>query len=172
MEEVETNPGYVYLMRNKSMPAKVKIGSTMGDPNERANQLSKPTGIPEPFEVVGQISTPWPRDVELEIHRQLSFLRVSKNREFFIADITCDKFMASNDEINQYFMLFIAHAVEEVELRKRREAIDREYWEMQSRHESERQKFLWECMKKNCPERAEEVRQQFRQPAEGQTNKL
>jgi len=171
MEEIETNPGYVYLMQNRSMPAKVKIGFTMGDPNERANELSKPTGIPEPFEVVGKILTPWPHDVESEVHRQLSFLRVSKNREFFIADIARDIFMASDDEINRYFMLLIVHAGEEVDLRKRREAIDREYWEMQSRHESKRQEFLWECMKKNYPERAEEVRQRFRQPVDGQTNK-
>jgi hypothetical protein len=171
MEEIETNIGYVYLMRNRSMPAKVKIGFTMGDPNERANKLSKPTGIPEPFELVGNISTPWPRDVESEVHRQLSFLRAFKNREFFIADITCDKFMASDEEINQYFMLLIAHAAEEVDIRKRREAIDREYWEMQSRHESKRQKFLWECMKKNYPERAEEVRHRFRQFADRQINK-
>ena len=153
------------------MPAKVKIGFTMGDTNERANQLSKPTGVPEPFEVVGKIATPWPREVESEVHRQLSGLRVSKNREFFIADIARDIFMASDDEINQYFMLLIVHAGEEVDLRKRREAIDREYWEMQSRHESKRQEFLWECMKKNYPERAEEVRQRFRQPVDGQTNK-
>lgn len=164
MEEVETNPGYVYLMRNRSMPARVKIGFTMDDPDVRAKKLSEPTGIPEPFEVVDKISTPWPHDVESEVHRQLSFLRPFKNREFFVADITRDKFMASDDEINQYFMLLIAHAAEEVNIRKRREAIDREYWEMQSRHESKRQEFLWECMKKNYPERAEEVRQRFVSP--------
>jgi len=159
MEEIETNPGYVYLMRNRSMPAKVKIGFTMGDTNERANQLSKPTGVPEPFEVVGKIATPWPREVESEVHRQLSGLRVSKNREFFIADITCDRFMASDEEMNQYLMLFITHAGEEIDLRKRREAIEREYWEMEFRYESKRQEFLWECMKKKFPERAKEVRQ-------------
>jgi hypothetical protein len=51
MGVVETNIGHVYLMRNKSMPARVKIGFTMGDPKERANELSTPTGIPEPSDL-------------------------------------------------------------------------------------------------------------------------
>jgi hypothetical protein len=42
------NIGWIYVMRNKAMPGLFKIGFTMDDPCERANQLSCPTGVPMP----------------------------------------------------------------------------------------------------------------------------
>lgn len=162
MKKTEANSGYVYLMRNKSMPSMVKIGFTRDNPRKRAKELSKPTGIPEPFEVVGEVTTPWPSDVEAEVHRQLSFLRVTKGREFFTADISKDLFMASHDEMNKYFMLIIRCAAEEIAIQKQREALDKEWWELLQRNESKRMKFLFECMKKNYPKRAEEIRQRMK----------
>ena len=42
----------VYILESEAMPEMVKIGYTKGDPIDRANTLSKSTGIPIPFNVV------------------------------------------------------------------------------------------------------------------------
>jgi hypothetical protein len=162
MSDIEKNQGCVYLMRNKSMPNLVKVGFTTGDPYERANALSTPTGIPTPFEVIGAIETPWPREAEAEVHRQLNFLRVTRAREFFEADASRDNSMATDEEMHQYFMMIISHAVETVEMHKRREAFDKEYQEMQVRHVGENITFLHDCMRKNYPERYEQVLERYR----------
>ncbi len=39
----------VYILESSSMPGMVKIGYTKGDPIDRANTLSKSTGVPTPF---------------------------------------------------------------------------------------------------------------------------
>jgi hypothetical protein len=168
MSDVETNQGCVYLMRNKSMPKLVKIGFTTGDAHERANALSTPTGVPTPFEVVGLVETPWPREVESEAHQQLDFLRVTRVREFFEADASRDNSMATNEEMNQYFILIVTHAAEVVELHKRQEAIDTERQDMRARHARQQSAFLHDCMKKNYPERYEKVLERFRRAEEFQ----
>src|SRR5437667_10019568 len=55
--------GWVYLMRNKAMPGKVKIGFTFDDPRERANQLSSLTSLPSPFVVIYAVKTPHPAEL-------------------------------------------------------------------------------------------------------------
>ena len=42
--------GYVYLLTNEAMPGYVKIGFTERTVEERIEELSKPTGVPMPFD--------------------------------------------------------------------------------------------------------------------------
>ncbi len=78
--------GWVYLMRNEAMPGLVKIGMTFDDPRERANQLSAPTSVPMPFEVVHAIKTKYPSAVETMMHDLNKPYRIADNREFFRTD--------------------------------------------------------------------------------------
>ena len=43
--------GYVYILTNPALPGLLKIGKTTRTPQLRAAELSKPTGVPRPFEV-------------------------------------------------------------------------------------------------------------------------
>lgn len=80
---MKTGFGWVYIMRNPAMLGLVKIGFTMDDPWERANQLSSTTGVPQPFEVICAKKTGWPAEVEAWLHIEMRFQRVAPNREFF-----------------------------------------------------------------------------------------
>ena len=77
-------PGHVYVMRSGSHGLDVyKIGKTRRSPGIRAGELTRPTGVPTPFEVlawweVGDVDL-----VEREVHRRLDAYRVSRKREFF-----------------------------------------------------------------------------------------
>jgi len=75
--------GYVYILTNPSyQQSQLKIGWTYRTPAERANELSRPTGVPTPFEVRywRQVGSP---KAEREIHRRLDRFRDNK-KEFFI----------------------------------------------------------------------------------------
>ena len=44
--------GFVYLLLNPSMPGLIKIGHTKDDPIKyRVKEISRATGVPEPFKV-------------------------------------------------------------------------------------------------------------------------
>lgn len=76
--------GYVYIMRNDSLPENCfKIGLTRESPERRASELSSATGVPTGFEVVYYRETSDCRASESAIHRELADCRVSRNREFF-----------------------------------------------------------------------------------------
>ena len=69
------------------MPGMVKVGFTMDDPWERANQLSTATGVPQPFEVFFASKTSYPAQVEKWLHdNTFRDSRISPNREFFAFD--------------------------------------------------------------------------------------
>ena len=87
--------GWVYLMRNKSMPGIVKIGYTMDDPWERANQLSDSTSVPSPFVVVYAQKTRYAKEVEADAHCQFQKRRINPNREFFSSDM-----VSGNEHVN------------------------------------------------------------------------
>lgn len=78
--------GYVYILRNFSMPNLVKIGSTKKNPKSRAKELSS-TGVPTPyivyasFEIDGDFVK-----AEKAIHDHLKEYRLANNREFFKLD--------------------------------------------------------------------------------------
>ena len=77
----------VYILESKSMPDMVKIGYTKGDPIDRANALSKSTGVPTPFNVVYSYSCFNGERIEQAIHKHFRQQRVNSKREFFYVDI-------------------------------------------------------------------------------------
>ena len=78
---------YVYIMVNPSMPQMLKVGYTKNDPEERAIQLSKSTGVPMPFEVIYTYSCFNGERIEKEVHKILKQKRVRGEREFFYATL-------------------------------------------------------------------------------------
>jgi hypothetical protein len=78
---------YVYILVNPSMPEMLKIGYTKNDPEERAVQLSKSTGVPMPFDVVYSYSCFNGERIEKEVHKQLKQKRVRGEREFFYVSL-------------------------------------------------------------------------------------
>ena len=80
------DPGFVYVLTNPAMPGLVKIGRSARSVRERIRELNA-TGVPRPFEaywVSGLLANHG--DAEREIHRALSSVRVSGDREFFRVD--------------------------------------------------------------------------------------
>ena len=75
--------GYVYILVNQGMPGVFKVGCTQGPPHERAEYLSRPTGVPAPFEVLCYIEIPDYRSVERHAHDYLLAYRLNPRREFF-----------------------------------------------------------------------------------------
>ena len=79
--------GYVYVLSNKSLSQNIyKIGSTYGDPDKRAEELTG-TGHLHPFRVEEKINIKSAEYYEKKIHSLLSNYRVKKNREFFELDL-------------------------------------------------------------------------------------
>jgi hypothetical protein len=74
--------GFVYVLKNKSMPGLLKIGYTTKMPSERAMELYG-CGVPTPFEIVFAVWSEIPAELEALIHKRLAFARVSTNRECF-----------------------------------------------------------------------------------------
>ena len=77
----------VYILESESMPDMVKIGHTKGDPIDRANQLSKSTGVPTPFNVVYSYNCFNGERIEKAVHKHFRKQRVNKQREFFYVDV-------------------------------------------------------------------------------------
>jgi hypothetical protein len=75
--------GFVYLLGNRAMPTYYKIGMSTLDPRERACQLSRPSGVPEPFDVICHVETDDPLRDEQYLHEFLADFRHSFSREFF-----------------------------------------------------------------------------------------
>jgi hypothetical protein len=81
--------GWLYILTNEGMPNLIKVGMTTRQPWERAEELSKSTGVPAPFDVSSYMCV---RDVyaaERLAHYELREFRLP-NREFF----HCDAFYA------------------------------------------------------------------------------
>ena len=75
--------GYVYILSNPSMPDLIKIGYTDICVYERANDLSRVSGVPTPFEVEHYREMKNARDFEQGLHRRFRRFRINGNREFF-----------------------------------------------------------------------------------------
>ena len=88
-QSVNGNNGdqYVYILESSSMPEMVKIGYTKSDPNERANTLSKSTGVPTPFNVVYSYSCFNGERIEKAVHKHFRKKRVNSQREFFYVSV-------------------------------------------------------------------------------------
>ena len=81
-EEYSPN-GWVYVLRNDSMPDIYKVGLTTTSPKKRASELSSSSGVPEKFEIVKAFISENPTRDESAIHRELARYRVNAGREFF-----------------------------------------------------------------------------------------
>ena len=77
--------GYVYILKNPSMPGLLKIGKTTRSVHQRCNELFV-TGVPTPFEVVAEMCAPDCGELERYVHKALHQFRVSECREFFAVD--------------------------------------------------------------------------------------
>lgn len=85
-----SDQGYVYILINSSMPGLIKVGKTTKAPNERADELSKATGVPTPFVVGYQMAVNNCTKAEQFVHTCLESKghRINDNREFFNASMT------------------------------------------------------------------------------------
>jgi hypothetical protein len=75
--------GYIYVAINESYKGLVKIGKSSRLPEERAKELSRPTGVPTRFHVAYQEYVSDCDLAEKLIHRRLAEHRVNRGREFF-----------------------------------------------------------------------------------------
>ena len=76
--------GFVYIMSNPLFPSRVKIGLSTKDPTiDRTNQLSKETGVPEPFKCEYYAFVGDERGLEQRVHKELDKKRPNKQKEFF-----------------------------------------------------------------------------------------
>ncbi len=93
------------------MPGLVKIGYTMDDPWERANQLSISTAVPLPFEVLHAIKTRYPSEVETWVHQSWEHWRVSSQREFFRTTLLHKETLRklTDDEAKEAFIRSLNH---------------------------------------------------------------
>jgi|GEM_PF-1900207 len=84
-----TDPGFVYALINVSSPGLVKVGKTSKDPQERANELSRATGVPTPFLVAFRRPFGNMAIAETFVHTFLEAkgYRITPNREFFSASL-------------------------------------------------------------------------------------
>ncbi len=76
------NRGWVYIVSNPSMSGLLKIGKTTTSVKQRLNELSRPPGVPTPFELEISIKV---RDCDMDetlAHKALAEYRVEK-KEFF-----------------------------------------------------------------------------------------
>jgi hypothetical protein len=78
--------GFVYCLANESLPGIYKVGYTLKSPIGRAQELSRSTGVPTPFEVYFYIEVTNPAEVERLIHHEMEEFRLSASREFFEID--------------------------------------------------------------------------------------
>ena len=62
--------GWVYVIRNKSMPGIVKVGFSTKDPEMRAAELNN-TGSPHPYTVDYEVLVDDPRNIEQLVHDRL-----------------------------------------------------------------------------------------------------
>ena len=79
---------WIYILTNPSMPGLLKIGYTgLKYPELRANQLSKSTGVPEPYEVTWAFRCYNGLRLEQEVHSKLHAYRTNNRREHFRVDL-------------------------------------------------------------------------------------
>ena len=81
--------GHIYLLSNPVYLKDIfKIGKTTKDPVMRANELSRHSGVPIPFQVIFSIECIDIKDAEDKIHDAFSNYRINDKREFFKIDPT------------------------------------------------------------------------------------
>ena len=79
--------GFIYVLANLYMPDVYKVGMTTRSPRERAEEISRATGVPEQFDVLYYAEVRNPIAEERRVHERLDDYRLNLSREFFGADI-------------------------------------------------------------------------------------
>jgi hypothetical protein len=79
--------GFVYVLGNDCMPGIYKIGMTEKAPQERLEQLSSSTSVPEPFWMAFFAQVRNAPKVERDLHEVFWKERVNDSREFFRAPL-------------------------------------------------------------------------------------
>ena len=75
---------WVYILTNPLHEKTVlKIGHTKNDPEVRARQISRSTGVPLPYEVAYAFNCFNGEGLEIEVHKYLDQYRIRNEREFF-----------------------------------------------------------------------------------------
>ena len=78
--------GFVYVLTNPAMPGVVKIGATRKHPIQRTQELSRSTGVPEPYHLIYHQQFARAFRAEDIIHDHFHKSRTNQNREFFAID--------------------------------------------------------------------------------------
>ncbi len=73
----------VYILTNEAMPDLIKIGMTSLPLEQRVAELSRPTGVPLPFDVYYAVEVENMREVEDALHDAFLDVRINPRREFF-----------------------------------------------------------------------------------------
>lgn len=120
---------YIYILFNSSHKTILKIGRTSRTPEERARELSAPTGVAQPYIVAYESLVSDSIAAESMIHEVLDSFRVNKSREFFelplkdavkVVNNVCQQFLVKDDSVDfedevtthsgfDYFSLAIDH---------------------------------------------------------------
>jgi len=76
--------GFIYILKNNSMPNLVKIGYTDATPKERLQSINAATGVPEKFSIIYERKIESAQKIESKIHTTLHKFRFKTNKEFFV----------------------------------------------------------------------------------------
>jgi T5orf172 domain len=86
------NPGYIYILQNNSLGNNhIKIGMTTREPDIRAQELSRATGVPEQFHITFACKVSDCKLAEKKVHKILNAYRSNAGREFFFIAIKIAK---------------------------------------------------------------------------------
>lgn len=106
--------GFIYILKNKSFKDHyLKIGMTTRQPDARVKEISRATGVAEPFDLVFAHQVADCKIAEKEIHKTLSSYRNQKKKEFFIIPFNLAKLIVRQvcEKINKNFNLFIQEPI-------------------------------------------------------------
>lgn len=91
-ETVKENQGIIYILTNQAYQEKgrskeklIKIGQSKDEKSlsDRVKDLSRPTGVPHPYEIFYSAKVKNYKKIEKEIHKFLDAYRSNNKREFF-----------------------------------------------------------------------------------------
>lgn len=108
--------GFIYMLANRAMPGLYKIGRTERSPSARCEELSNPTGVPMPFNILFYAEMTNHVRAEMDVHRAFADQRLANNREFFRADPVAVYRYVTFDATTVYTspdMLYLLHQSQE-----------------------------------------------------------
>lgn len=132
-ETASITEGYVYILKNASMPGLYKIGCTTRTPQERANELYyQATGVPTKFDVEWFLAVAGdPYVVEQKVHAILNskktgkeFFQVKLDEAIKIISETCFELYPNQNHLDQVDDILSSR---KTDIEKRREALIAEH---------------------------------------------